>query len=303
MENENELKGGPTTDEIYEFIDRMIAFGKTFTAQDVCVGVGAYNRNEKKNVYVALHRFAKKEIIKPDQYKNGGFRKVLHTKAYDLGGPLSMIEKSKISQPLELDNLLNIEPNQLVVISGRFDAGKSSFLFDIMQRNFTKNQIYYFASLEWSLDAIKERMDLLCIPRPHPNIHVYPMDSGYEDLIPKGPCVVCVDYIRTNENPYEIDVQFYRILENLKGGICFAAIQKHVGLDKPVGGGLALHAPHHMIFLDKMQSGDFICKMGKTKNSKDLEGVYRTFKFNDSRKIVPIMDTWKKGEIRWDKKA
>jgi hypothetical protein len=167
--------------------------------------------------------------------------------------------------------------------------------------NYRRKKILHFSSPEWDQEAIKQRMDELGIERPHPNILCYPMLEGYEDLIPNEPCIVLVDYIRTNDSPYEIDRQFHRILQNLHGGVAFAAIQKHPGIDKPTGGQFAVHAPHHVILLDKLKDGDaYVCKIFKSKSDRDLEGVYRVFKF-EGRKLIPLMKEWKKGQIVWEK--
>ena len=169
-----------------------------------------------------------------------------------------------------------------------------------MQLNYRSHKIIHFSSSEWDQNAIKKRMDELHIERPHPNVLSYQMLEGYEDLIPQEPCIVLVDYIRTQDDPRDIDRQFYRILRNLNGGVAFAAIQKHPGLDKPTGGQFAVHAPHHVILLDKLKdSNAFICKIFKTKSEKDLEGLFRVFGFKEGRCLIPCMTTWKKGEIKW----
>jgi hypothetical protein len=127
------------------------------------------------------------------------------------------------------------------------------------------------------------------------------MQEGYEDLIPPEPCITLVDYIRTNDSPYEIDRQFHRIFQNLQGGVCIAAIQKHPGIDRPTGGQFAIHASHHVVLLDKLKDSGYICKIFKTKSERDLEGLYRTFGFKEGRRLTPYMKGWKKGNIKFNK--
>lgn len=295
-----EPKGGPSMADLRLYMDMDIRPGQSFTSRNVCDGLGAYQREHKKIVYAYLSRLAQEGTLKKDKYIHGGFRKPLEIPGYDLGSAIQANELFGVNLPLDLHNLLKIEPNQLVAISGRYDAGKSAFVWHTIALNYEQHKIVHFSSPEWDADAIKVRMDELGIPRPHPNIRCYPMEQGYEDLIPNEQCIVLVDYIRAATGDFaDIDRQFHRIFENLHGGVCFTAIQKHPGLDRPVGGQFAIHAPHHVILLDKIKRG-YVCKVFKSKSEKDLEGLFRIFTFTDGRQLVPRMDNWKKGEIKWE---
>jgi len=298
----SEAKGGPSMADLRAWLDMDVRPGQTFTSRNVCDGLGAYQREHKKTVYKYLSRLAEEGAIKRDKYLHGGFRRPLEIAAHNLGGVVTANEAFEVTLPLDLHNILKIESAHLVAVSGRYDAGKSAFCWHTMALNYEQHRIIHFSSPEWDADAIKTRMDELGIPRPHPNVICYPMEPGYEDLIPAEPCIVLVDYLRTASGDFsDIDRQFYRILENLHGGVCFAAIQKHPGLDRPIGGQFAIHAPHHVILLDKGKQ-DYVCKIFKSKSEKDLEGLFRFFTFSiDGRQLVPRMDTWKLGEIKWQK--
>jgi hypothetical protein len=276
--------------------------GQAFTSRNACDGLGAYQREHKKVVYMYLSRLADEGVIKKDKYLHGGFRRPLGILPHSLGGAVRADKIFQIKLPLDLHSLLKIEHNQLIGLPGRYDAGKSAFEFHTMALNYEDHRIVHFSSPEWDADSIKIRMDELGIPRPHPNIMCYPMEQGWEDLIPAEPCIVLVDYLRAASGDFsDIDRQFYRILENLHGGVCFAAIQKHPGLDRPIGGQFGVHAPHHVILLDKGRR-DYVCKIFKSKSEKDLEGLFRFFTFSaDGRQLVPRMDTWKRGEIKWER--
>lgn len=295
-----EPKGGPSMADLKSYMEVNIQPGQQFTSRNICDGLGAYRREEKKTIYAYLSRLAGQGIIKKDKYLYGGFRMPLEMGSYDLGSDIEQNREFGVKLPLDLHNLLKIEPSHLLTISGRYDAGKSAFIWHTIALNYEHHKIIHFSSPEWDLDSIKARMDELGIPRPHPNVTCYPIEQGYEDLIPSGPCIVLVDYLRAVKDFSDIDRQFYRILENLNGGICLAAIQKHPGLDRPLGGQFGVHAPHHVVLLDKSKK-DYLCKIFKTKSENDLEGLFRFFTFTDGRQLVPCMDTWKKGELLWDR--
>lgn len=291
----------PTMGDLRLYLDMNIEPGQTFTTKDLCHGLGAHNRNDKKIVYARLSELAKEGLVRRDKYRQGCYRRVLEMEGYDLDGEIEESPLFDVTLCLDLHNLINIEPNQIAAISGRYDAGKSSFLFQLMELNYRDYKIVHFSSPEWGLNAIKERMDELGIPRPHENVKCYPMTDGYEDLIPQGPCIVLVDYLRTNDSPYEIDRQYHRIFQNLNGGVAFTAIQKHPFIDKPTGGQFAVHAPQHVILLDQLKDSAYICKIFKSKNEKSIAGLYRVFGFKEGRRLVPYMKDWKKGEIKWNK--
>jgi hypothetical protein len=289
----------PSMADLREYADLCVVPGQKITVDEICRGLACYKRDERKILYKNVTRLCSEGILKKDNYKHGGYRRVIEVESYDLGGAISEDDLNfNIVLPLEL-NLIDLKTDQLLQVSGRYDAGKSSFLFQIMADNYSDNKITLIVSEEWSLNAIKERMDVLGIPRPHENIKVVPMQVGYEDMIPPGRCIALIDYIRADQNPFETDAQIQRILKNLKGGVAIFATQKHPGLDRPVGGQFAVHASHHIVLLDKWREL-FTCKIYRTKKDRNLEGVYKTFKLSDRKRLYPIMEDWKRGEIKWD---
>jgi hypothetical protein len=288
--------GAPTMAELRQYIDLQVQGGQFFTAHEICTALAATKKEHKGFIYTHLSRLVQDKVLRKDPYRHGGYRKVLQIAAYDMAGDVES-ETFDLDLPLELDQLIDIEPNHLISIAGSTDAGKSAFLFHTMKKNYREHRIIHFSSPEWDQNAIKKRMDKVGIDRPHPNITCYPMEPGYEDLIPPEPCIVLVDYLRTTEQFNELDRQYHAILNNLKGGVAFAAIQKHIGSDKPTGGQYAVHAAHHVILLDPWKDA-FVCKIFKTKNERHLRGYYRVFDYKNLL-LKPVMKDWKKGKILW----
>jgi hypothetical protein len=292
---------GPSMADLREYIDFNVVPGQKITTDEICRGLACYKREEKKIVYKNITRLCVEGILIKDDYLHGGYRRVTEIDEFDLSGDITEDEiLFNIKLPLDLHNLIKIKPSQLLQVSGRYDSCKSSLLFQIMGDNYREHKIIYIVSEEWSLSAIKERMDILGIPRPHQNIKVVPMKPGYEDAIPAGRCIAIIDYIRADENPYQTDAQIQRVLKRLSGGIAIFATQKHPGLDKPVGGQFAIHACHHIIMLDKWKEL-FICKIFRSKNEKNLEGYFKTFKLSKDKRLTPCMDQWKPGQIIFNK--
>ena len=290
--------GAPSMADLREYIDLQVDGGVNFTADEICRAMAAYKREHRVTIYKYLSRLVVDKIIKKDPYRHGGYKKIQSICAYEMGGFIEH-RSFEIDLPLDLHKMIKMEPNHLTSIAGSTDAGKSSLLYHIMKLNYREWPIVHFSSPEWGVDAIKARMDDIGIERPHPNVTCYPMEPGYEDLIPPEPCIVLVDYLRTNEAFNELDRQYHAILANLRGGVAFTAIQKHIGQDKPTGGQYAVHAAHHVILLDPWEDL-FVCKIFKTKNERRLRGYYRVFNYKN-RLLEPVSRAWKMGEIHWGK--
>ncbi|MBL7224690.1 MAG: bifunctional DNA primase/polymerase [Desulfobacteraceae bacterium] len=291
----------PTMADLREYVDLCLVPGQKITVDEICRGLSCYRREDRKAVYANIGRLCKEGILKKDDYRHGGYRRVIDIVEYDLSGDIGEKDISfNVKLPLDLENFIRMKPDQVLQVSGRYDAGKSSLLFQIEADNYHNHKIVHILSDEWSLNAIKERMDALKIPRPHKNIKVVPMQPGYEDMIPAGRCIVLIDYIRADQNPFETDAQIQRILKNLDGGIAIFATQKHPGLDRPVGGQFAVHASHHIVMLDRWKSV-FTCKIYRTKSEKNMEGYFKTFKIDETKRLSPCMTDWKPGGIKWER--
>jgi hypothetical protein len=291
--------GAPSMGELREYIDFGINEGQTFTADEICRALAANTREHKKKVYMDLSRLVTEGSIRKELYRHGTFRRVVQIEPFDLAAINGTNAPLSIQLPLELSGLITLKPKQLLQVSGRYDAGKSSFLFQVIADNHEQYRIVHIVSDELSPEEVKDRMLKLGIPIGHPNIKVYPMTPGYEDLIPRDKCIVILDYIRADENPYQIDAQIQRILRNLGEGVCIFGTQKHPNADKPTGGQFAINACHHVVLLDIWKDA-FLCKIFRSKSGQRLEGHFKIFSYeNPTRRLVSNMD-WKSGFIRWD---
>jgi hypothetical protein len=291
----------PTMAELREHIGLCVFPGQKFTFDEVCRGIGCYKPEQRNILSAYMGRLCKEGLIKRDEYRFGGYRRVAHVQAYDLTKAEDFTEID-IFLPLDLDRLITLSPHQLLQISGRYDAGKSSFIYQVMADNYRNHKIVAIISEEQGPEEIKDRMQKLGIPLNHPNITIYPMELGFEDLIPSEPAITLIDYIKADSNAYETGAQIQRMLKNLGQGIVIFATQKHPGLDKPVGGQFSVHGPAHVILLDRSKD-KFICKIFRTKRKGNLEGYWKPFTRDEDGRLEAVIDTWKPGRIKWEKDA
>jgi hypothetical protein len=294
---------GPSMLDIREYIDICIAPGEKFTVEDVCKSLGCYKLQDRKNIYVYIGRLDKAGEIIKDPYKYAGYRRAVKRQPINLMQVEGENQSYNIILPLELHNFIKLRAKQVLNVSGRFDSGKSSFTFQVIADNYQNHKIVLIVSDELSLEEIKDRFTRHGIPLNHPNIEIYPLEPGYEELIPKEKSITLIDYVRANENPYETDCQIQRILHNLGDGICIFNTQKHPDSDKPISGQFAVHACHHIVMLDVWQD-NYICKIFRSKSEKNLAGYLRVFNYDrETRRLIPVSENWKKGEIRWNKES
>ena len=71
-----------------------------------------------------INRLYNKAIIKKDDYRNGGYIKVLEVEEYDFSGVIDKDEiQYNVKLPLNIHSQLIMKPIQLFQVSGRYDAG------------------------------------------------------------------------------------------------------------------------------------------------------------------------------------
>lgn len=134
-----------------------------------------------------------------------------------------------------------IPPKGLVVVAGVSNAGKTTFLLNLLARNMDDFECTYFTS-ELSAVAIKRRL----IPFEHwyelrregkPKFRLVDRSDNFHDVIkPDG--LNFVDYLDVNNEAeyYKIKPYLKRIKRALKRGIAIVALQKRPGSRDAYGG-------------------------------------------------------------------
>lgn len=130
-----------------------------------------------------------------------------------------------IALPFGLHDLVKFFPKTIILVAGEPNAGKTSFLNNVIKMNWHKHIITLYNS-ESSPEEMKERWDNFGeeIPNPPP-FKTKRRYENFADIIdPNGFSVI--DYIDADNEYWSIGAEISKIHKRLINGICVCAIQK-----------------------------------------------------------------------------
>jgi hypothetical protein len=266
-----------TIEDVREYLENEVPTGGFFEPKNVSDHLCARDRASRHYISKCLRRIEEEGLIKrPKHAKRGIWQKIAKLKMTDIWSEDIKEVEYDLIMPLCLERIITPHENKLFLVIGDKSAGKSWFMLNIAAENKNKYPVIYFHTAELDNVDLRKRCTSLGIDR-NDNIVFYPFEPGFEDMIPKGQCIVLVDYIRLGEVVYNLDAELYNVLENLKGGIAFIGVQKHPFRDRPNGGQFSYHAVEHAIILDNTRSDEPTLRIFNSKDGDHLRGQNRTY--------------------------
>ncbi len=221
-----------------------------FTHTDICLYFDWKEAETKRYVSRKLYHDCT-EMAEPRLEKNNkAFRLVdreLNEIAWDEADPSDVFKlkfpyDSETGKGFPFEDHINLPPKSLVVVAGVSNAGKTTFLLNIVVRNMDDFDVSYFTS-ELSPTALKRRM----IPfdqwyqlrngNGKPKFKVYDKGDNFQDVIkPDG--LNIIDYLDVNSEAEYFKMKPYlkRIKRALNRGIAVVALQKPPGRPDAYGG-------------------------------------------------------------------
>jgi len=221
-----------------------------FTHTDICI----YFQWDLPEIRQAVSRklyHDHKETSEPKLEKNNRAFRIIDRQLEEINWEDADIENVyKIKLPYDIqsgigfpfENFISIPPRGLIVVAGVSNAGKTTFLLNVMVRNMEDFDTHYFTS-ELSAVAIKRRM----IPFEQwyelrngdgkPKFKVWDrFDNFHEVIKPDG--LNLVDYLDVNNEAeyYKIKPYLKRIKRSLNKGVAVVALQKPPGRADAYGG-------------------------------------------------------------------
>ena len=146
------------------------------------------------------------------------------------------IEKDNLLLPLTINNYCIIPRPSLVVISGKYNAGKSAFCLNTVALNVPKWGGYLDLYVSEGAELIKPKLAKLGITEA-PAFRTYRRTENFADVINPDNLSV-IDYLRVNmEQSYAVTEKLFEIFNKLKTGIAVVAMQKPPGERKLAFGG------------------------------------------------------------------
>ncbi len=238
-----------------EDVDRFIAVTDgIFSVTNAYISLHAVTKQDKGAVRIALSR-RKDKLIRKVGSKDGVYEKIqqdIEFIQFEEGEE----KPFPVVMPMGLNNLVEISSGNIILVAGEYNAGKTTFLLNLLASNKNKIPIRYLSS-EMDASEFKKRFRGFNLPldfwKPDDMSDYIKLKIGnnyHNCLKPDG--LNIIDYLEFRESDYTLGAEIMRQIHDALGkGICVVAIQKKEGTRLPRSGDLVLEKPRLAIALSK----------------------------------------------------
>ncbi len=158
-----------------------------------------------------------------------------------------------LALPMGLNKYCHIPLPSLIIVAGKYNAGKTAFCINIVNQNLEKwaDKLDFYVSEGAEMMKMKFEALNAYIPTPPP-FKMYRRTENFADVINPDHLSV-IDYLRVDmSKTYEIGNQLFAIFNKLNKGIAVVAMQKPPGERKiAFGGASTAFEPTLYIGMDK----------------------------------------------------
>ena len=200
-----------------------------FTTRDIDNEFGLKTRKEKNARSRALNYMARKRLIIKDKAAAGKWHIInKEIEFVDLDAPAE--EAYNISLPFGLNNHVLIPPHSIIVIAGSGDAGKTTFILNILKQNRGKEYDKFYLMSEMGRGEYIRKIKMFGEPLEHWKcIKAAPRSYDFNGVIEhhNKHGLTCIDYLEEIQGEYfKITSQIRDIYDALGDGVAVVAIQK-----------------------------------------------------------------------------
>ena len=309
-DNSKPLEGA----ELYRVVATMVLDhmeshqGEAFSFDDMCRWIGTGPNSEaRKCVSDCLRRQAVKGTLEKDKTTRGSlYRYVCRDKKHIDWVSAVPDDELPIRWPrarakgdatvFEFHNRISVRPNDLIVISGASNSGKSTFARNFMAENIDAwdGKIQMMVN-EFSPGRFKttiQRMNWVSMVYDDgsPRFELIERTEDWQDIIqPDG--INIIDWIGLGDNFYRIRTVLGSIQSKLNGGIAMVMLQKSKDKQYGEGGGFGEHLAAVYLSIDFGRLT--VMKIKEPKGGNDLIGKVYGFDivdgaaFSNIRRVVP----------------
>ena len=184
-----------------------------------------------------MHKLKTKGVVCPVTSRGDGWWRAADNSLDELQWWESeAIKEDNLLLPLTINNYCIIPRPSLVIISGKYNAGKSAFCLNTVMLNTPKWGGYLDFYVSEGAELIKPKFAKLGITEA-PSFRTYRRTENFADIINPDNLSV-IDYLRVNmEQSYAVTEKLFEIFNKLKTGIAVVAMQKPPGERKVAFGG------------------------------------------------------------------
>jgi hypothetical protein len=203
--------------------------------------------------------------------------------------------------PFELHNLVRVCQGNIILVSGEFNAGKTTFSLNTLVHNKNRMKIRFISS-EMKAGELKQRFRMFGIEKdawwPDENTQYVALNNNLSGLIvPDG--LNIIDYIEFPDGDYTKGAEFMRrIHDKLTTGVAVVFNQQKEGSRLPRSGDLILEKPRLAISLKKVSTENDeilgIAEVLKAKNTRlgKMDGKHLEYEINKNGSEFKTIKNW-----------
>jgi hypothetical protein len=214
----------------------------------------AVTKRDKGAVRIAISRRKDKTIQKVGT-KDGVYVKMEQNLEF-ISFDDSLEDAYPVLLPMHLNDMVEISSGNIILIAGEYNAGKTTFLLNLLQKNKNRIPIRYLSS-EMDSSEFKKRFRGFGLPldfwKPDEMTDYVKLkvNNDYHCCLkPDG--LNIIDYLEFRDSDYTLGAEIMRQIHDALGkGICVVGIQKKENTRLPRSGDLVLEKPRLAITLSK----------------------------------------------------
>jgi hypothetical protein len=256
-------------------------------------------KEDKASVRSAFHR-RKDVTIQKVGCKDGIYRRidkdVVHIDfTEEQGGVVN------IKLPLNLDSLVNICEGNIILVSGEYNAGKTTFSLNALAENKNRMKIRFISS-EMRAGEFKSRWKTFPYPAafwaPDEMTEYVELGNNLSNLILPDALNI-IDYLEFRDGDYTKGAEYMRqIHDKLKQGVAIVCNQQKEGVRLPRSGDLIMEKPRLAVTFRKVSTENDdvigIAEIQKAKNVKigKVDGKKLRYQLLDNGSRFKVLNNW-----------
>lgn len=285
-----------------EIEDYVLLTNGYFSVKDCYSVLNIVKKEDKTTVRVVVNKLKKTGIIEKHQTQDGIYKKTetdFETITFDVNEPEEV--GFPVELPLGINDIAEISQGNIILVAGEFNAGKSSFLLNVLRKNKGKMPIRYITS-EMSKSEFKKRFASFALPlsfwMQDDKTEYIKKSSDFHTVI-KPDALNIIDYMEFKDSDYTKGAEYLtQIHDRLKTGIAVVAVQKKENSRMPRSGDMIVEKPRLAIALSKYNSvGEYpqgIAEILKCKMPKlgKADGKKLRFELHNQGSKFHVLNDW-----------
>lgn len=239
---------------------------------------------QRKTASVILRRLVTEKYIEKYGTKAGMYRRIEH-EVDEMDWLNSECMEFPCILPLDLSEYVSVYPNNIIVVAGSPDSGKTAFMLDFIEKNMSNHNIHYFNSEMGDAELRLRLQNHEKTAISEWNFKAYSRSSNFADVI-RPADINIIDFLEISDAFYKVAAEINDIYRKLDGGIAIIGLQKNRGVDLGRGGSFGLEKPRLYLSMDY---GVIRISKAKNRRSKTVNpnGWVREFHMYGGAEFLP----------------